>query len=294
MKAHRDSVAFRLAAAVVILLAIGQGIGSGAEERVGEGAGAAAVALRAITVQTFNRYVTGVESENLRALQRGPFLWIDGLDDSGRNEAIAKLKEGEVQMRRLSTKAQGRNPDVPEGMIHDWEGIVFIPGVKLDVVLRLLQDYNRHATYFAPDVEKSRIESRDGDHYRVFMRFRRQKIVTVVLDTEHDVRYFHDSPLRAHSRSTAIRIAQVERPSEADEKEKPPGDDDGFLWRMETWWRMEERDGGVYVQNEAVTLTRDIPTGFGWLIEPFITKIPKETLAFTLQSLRKAVLIRSR
>lgn len=72
-------------------------------------------------------------------------------------------------------------------------------------------------------------------------------------------------------------------------REKTPGDDDGYLWRMETWWRLEEREGGVYVQNQVVTLTRDIPTGLGWLIEPFITKIPKETLEFTLQATRRAV-----
>jgi hypothetical protein len=53
---------------------------------------------------------------------------------------------------------------------------------------------------------------------------------------------------------------------------------------------MEERDGGVYVQNEAVTLTRDIPTGLGWLIEPFVTGIPQETLKLTLEATRKAVL----
>jgi len=247
-------------------------------------------ALRNATLKAFNAYLTDVESENSRTLQQGPFLWLDGLSSTDRNEALAKLKSGQVLLRRLSTKTAGRDPDVPGGMIHDWEGVVFIPGVSLDTVLHVLKDYNRHATYFAPDVEQSRIESHDGDSYRVFMRFRRQKVVTVILDTEHDVHYFRDSPLRVHSRSSAVRIAQVENPGEANEKEKTPGDDDGFLWRMETWWRIEERDGGVYVQNEAVTLSRDIPTGLGWLIEPFITNIPKETLEFTLRATRRAAL----
>ena len=255
---------------------------------------AALCALRAATVQAFGRYLANVEADHARTLREGPFLWTDGLSGTERTEALVKLKAGQVQMRRLSTKAGGRDPDVPGGMIHDWQGIVFIPGAKLDDVLRVLENYNQHATYFAPDVEKSYIESHDGAHYRVFMRFRRQKVVTVVLDTDQDIRYFRDSAERAHSRSSAVRIAQVENPGEPDEREKPPGNDDGFLWRMETWWRMEERDGGVYVQNEAVTLTRDIPTGLGWLIEPFITNIPKETLEFTLQSLRKAVLENSR
>jgi hypothetical protein len=255
---------------------------------------AALHSLRPATVQAFGHYLAYVESDNARTLREGPFLCIDGLSGTERTEALANLKAGQVQMRRLSTKASGRDPDVPGGMIHDWQGIIFIPGAKLDDVLRVLENYNQHAAHFAPDVEKSYIESQDGAHYRVFMRFRRQKLVTVVLDTDQDIHYFHDSTTRAHSRSSAVRIAQVENPGEPDEREKPPGSDDGFLWRMETWWRMEERDGGVYVQNEAVTLTRDVPAGLGWLIEPFIINIPKETLDFTLQALRKAVLNHSR
>ncbi len=86
-----------------------------------------------------------------------------------------------------------------------------------------------------------------------------------------------------------MRIAEVENAGKRDEREKTPGDDDGFLWRMETWWRMEERDGGVYVQSEVASLTRDIPTGLGWMIRPFVTDIPKESLTFTLKATRKAV-----
>lgn len=245
--------------------------------------------LRAATVQAFSAYVADTEAHNSSTLRDGPFLWIDGLPDKERNNAHAKLHAGGLLVRRLSITKQGGNLEVPGGMIHDWEGMVFIPGVKLDAVLRVLEDYDHHATYFAPDVEQSRIEHHDGDQYLVFMRFRRHKVVTVILNTEQDVHYFRDAPTRAHSRSSAIRIAQVENAGETNEREKTPGEDDGFLWRMETWWRMEERDGGVYVQDEAVTLTRDIPTGLGWLIEPFITNIPKETLEFTMQALRRAV-----
>jgi hypothetical protein len=57
---------------------------------------------------------------------------------------------------------------------------------------------------------------------------------------------------------------------------------------------MEERDGGVYVQSEVASLTRDIPTGLGWLVGPFVTSIPKETLLFTLESTRRAIVARTR
>jgi hypothetical protein len=246
--------------------------------------------LRMAAVQVFDGYVARTNAQNSASLGDGHFLWPDTLDQQQRSDAYAKLQSGGVEMLRVLPEAAGQNKDVPGGMIHDWKGIVFIPGVKLEDVLKILQDYNHHSRYYTPDVQQAKIESRDGDHFKVFMRFRREKVVTVVLDTEQDVNYFRDSPTRAHSRSSATRIAQVDNPDTAEEREKTPGDDDGFLWRMETWWRMEERDGGVYVQNEVVSLTRNIPMGLAWIVEPFVTKIPKETLGFTLQATRKAVL----
>jgi hypothetical protein len=246
--------------------------------------------LKSETQQAFEHYIKLTDARNEAELKRGTeLLWVDGLSEPQRSEAYAALKRGEVKMQKLETRENGGTISCPNGMIHHWTGVVFIPGAKLLDVLDVLEDYDRHSVYYAPDVERSKIESRDGDHFLIFLRFRRHKVVTVVLNTEHQVQYFHDDPGRAHSRSSAVRIAEEENPSKSDEREKKPGDDDGFLWGMETWWRMEQRDGGVYVQSEVASLTRDIPTGLGWLIGPFVTDIPKETLTFTLDATRKAV-----
>ena len=250
----------------------------------------ALVALKPDTVAAFDKYVKLTETHIAEELQRGMnLLWIDGLKESERAQAYQALKGGEVKMQKLETRENGEKIRCPGGMIHHWVGVAFIPGAKLQDVLRVLEDYDHHAQYYAPDVEQSKIESHDGNHFLVFLRFRRHKVITVVLNTEHDVRYFPDSETREHSRSSAIRIAEVENAGKANEREKPSGDDGGYLWRMETWWRLEERDGGVYVQSEVVSLTRDIPAGLGWLIGPFVTSIPKETLTFTLEATRKAV-----
>jgi len=247
-------------------------------------------APRQAAVKGFRDYVSKVEAGNKEGLSGGAFLWIDELPQPERTRTYEKLKQGGVEMRRLEKDDDEGGRKLPGGMIHDWEGMVFIPGVKMDQVLGVLQDYNKHSQYYGPDVERANIESRDGDHFRVYMRFRRKKVVTVVLNTEQDVTYFRDSATREHSRSSAVRIREVANPGTKEEKEKSPEEENGFLWQMETWWRMEERDGGVYVQNEAVTLTRDIPAGLGWLIGPFVTSIPKETLEFTMNATRAAVL----
>jgi hypothetical protein len=246
--------------------------------------------LHANTLEAFDRYAKLTEARNEQELKRGTnLLWIDELPAQERAEAYAALKRGEVQMKRLETLDSGKPIACPGGIIHHWTGVVFIPGAKLDDALNMLEDYDKHSVYYGPDVERSKIESRNGDHFRVFLRFRRHKVITVVLNTEHEIDYFHDGPERAHSRSSAVRIAEVEDAGKSDEREKPPGDDGGFLWRMETWWRMEERDGGVYVQSEVASLTRDIPVVLSWMIKPFVTSIPRETLTATLVATRKAV-----
>jgi hypothetical protein len=193
---------------------------------------------REATVKGFRDYVSKVDTANKERLSAGAFLWIDELPGPERTRAYEKLKQGGVEMRRLGKDDEEGAGKVPGGMIHDWEGMVFIPGVKLDQVLGVLQDYNKHAQYYAPDLESAKIETRDGDHFRVYMRFRRKKIVTVVLNTEQDVTYFRDSATREHSRSSAVRIREVANPGTKEEKEKSLEEENGFLWKMETWWRM--------------------------------------------------------
>ncbi|HYL62353.1 MAG TPA: hypothetical protein VE077_07000, partial [Candidatus Methylomirabilis sp.] len=243
--------------------------------------------VKSETIAAFDHYLRLTDERNDAELKLGTSpLWIDTLPEAQRSEAYAALKRGEVQINHLNALDSGKTITCPGGMIHHWVAAAFIPGAELDDVLAVLEDYGHQSTYYVPDVERSKIESRDGDHFRVFLRFRRHKVITVALDTVHDIQYFHDGPGRAHSRSSAVRIAEVENAGKSDEREKPPGDDGGFLWRMETWWRMKEGDGGVYVQSEVVSLTRDIPTGLGWMIGPFVTSIPKETLLFTMEATR--------
>ena len=114
-----------------------------------------------------------------------------------------------------------------------------------------------------------------------------KKGITVVVNSDHDARFTRDAPDRASSRIHSTRIAEVEDPDTPEEREKPVGHDGGYLWRLNSYWRFLERDSGVYIQCESITLTRGIPTGLGWLVRPFVTSIPRETLAFTLETTRK-------
>ena len=179
---------------------------------------------------------------------------------------------------------------VPGGMIHHWIGTVFIPGATLAETLALEEDYDHHQEYFRPDVMRSKTLRHDGNDFLIDLRLYKKKIITTVLDTEHEIHYTLVDSTHAWSRSRTTRIQEVDNAGEPDERLEPAGHDRGFLWRMNTYWRFEERDGGTYVECQSISLTRDIPTGLGWLIGPYVTSVPRESLTFTLATTRSAVL----
>jgi hypothetical protein len=138
-------------------------------------------------------------------------------------------------------------------------------------------------------VAQSRLIARDGDRFTFFLRFFMKKVITVVVNSDHEARFTRHDTGRAESRIHSTRVAEVEEPGTAREREKPVGHDGGYLWRLNSYWRFQQRDDGVYLQCESISLTRGIPFGLGWVVRPFVTSIPRETLAFTLETTRKAL-----
>jgi hypothetical protein len=248
-----------------------------------------AVDLKPETDAAFNRYVRLSEQRMQIGLRSGPFLWADGLPVQQREDVYERLRRGEVVIERMETLDRGASMPVPGGLIHHWVGVVFIHGASLKQTLALLQNYDEHSRLYAPRVLGSKLIQHNGDDFNVFLRLRDTKIVTVVLDTEYDVHYIRMDPARAYSRSYSTRVAEVEGAGQPGEHEKPVGHDSGYLWRLNSYWHFWERDGGVFVQLEAISLTRDIPDGLGWLVRPFISSIPRESLVFTLSRTREAL-----
>ena len=242
--------------------------------------------LQPRTVAAFDRYVQATEQ---RMRTDPQFLWVDVLPATEQRAVLEALRRGELVINRLTTRQSGKEIDIPDGMVHHWIGVVFVPGATVDKALSLLQDYDHHAQIYAPNVAGSKLLSRDGNNFRVYLRFMMKKVITVVVNTEHDARFTRDAPNRASSRIYSTRIAEVESPGTPSEREKPVGNDSGYLWRLYSYWRVLERDGGTYVQCESISLTRDIPMGFGWLIRPFVTSIPRESLEFTLTTTRNVL-----
>src|SRR6266571_496565 len=97
------------------------------------------------------------------------------------------------------------------------------------------------------------------------------------------------SSARKRLSSTTTRITEVQNAGTASEMEKPVGDDSGFLWRLNSYWRFKQQGDGVVVECESISLSRSIPFGLGWLIKGFVESVPRESLENTLVSIRDGV-----
>ncbi|MDA2914586.1 hypothetical protein MYX77_11665, partial [Acidobacteriia bacterium AH_259_A11_L15] len=217
------------------------------------------------------------------------FLWVDRLPEPRRQRLYAQLRQGQIVYEDLETREKGKRIKVPEGLVHHWVGVIFIPETTLQRILVVIQDYDNHQNIYKPDVRRSRLLHRDGNDFKIYLQFYRKTIVTVVLNAEFEVRYFPVDSTRVHSRSYSTRIAEVENAGQPDEREKPVGNDRGFLWRLYTYWRFQEKDGGVYVQLESIALSRGVPVVLRWLINPIIKRIRRGSLSRILNSTRAAV-----
>jgi hypothetical protein len=257
---------------------------------VAAGDGLSAAELSARTLEAFERYVELTEARMERQLGgKAPFLLVDGLPESQRVVVLARLRAGDIVVDQLETREAGRPIDVSAGMCHHWSGTVFAAGVPLERVIGAMQAYDRYPQMYRPAVRRAKTLSRTGDRFKVSMQLFTKKAVSVVLNVEYDIRYVRIAPARAYVRSSSTRIAEVQDPDTPNEREKPVGQDTGFLWRFNNYCSLEERDGGTYIQCESLSLTRDIPSGLAWLVRPFVTSIPKESLEFTLTSIRAAL-----
>ena len=184
------------------------------------------------------------------------------------------------------TTVRIETPSVPDGRIHHWAGAVFVPGATLEGVLNRLENGAGRESESYEDVLASRLLHRDGDHLSVFMKLRRSAIITVTYNTEHQVQYRRLGTRRATARSVATRIAELADAGTPREREKGPDDDSGFLWRLNAYWRYEELDGGVLIECESVSLSRNAPFGLRTLVGPIVERIARESLEKTLRTLR--------
>jgi len=248
-----------------------------------------ATELKPDTAAAFNRYVHAMEVRMDEDTRLDHFLIIDRLPDARRTEAYEQLKAGQVYIEAITAREGDKPIKVPSGLIHHWAGVIFIPNATFSEVTAVLRDYDCHEETYKPQIRKSKLIERNGDESKIYFQFFNHSIVTVILNADFDVRDTQFGSNRFETVSRSTRIAEVENADSPNEHEKPVGNDHGYMWRLYTYWRIEEKDGGVYVQNESVSLTRTVPALLAFVVNPLVKSIPRNVLIHLLTDTRNAV-----
>jgi hypothetical protein len=271
----------------LVFASIGSAVVAGA---IAPGVPLHAAELRPEARLAFERYAQLTETR-LDRESRGelPFLLLYGLENSAHRDSSARLARGEVLVSRLETREEGRRIRFPDAICHHWVGTMFAPRARLAPAIAIMQGYDDYQRLYRPAVRRSTTLSHEGDRFRVYLQLFQKQMISVVLNSESDVTYTHLSPTRVQVQSRSTRIAEVDRAGTSDESEKPIGRDNGFLWRFNNYCALDETEDGLYVQCESLSLSRDVPIGLGWLIGPFVSGVPRESLEFTLRTLRAAI-----
>ena len=229
-------------------------------------------------VSAFNTYISGVESRLAQQhMSHSAFL----APVASVPHSEMRLRQGELLVERIAP-AVGTN--LPGAMLHHWRGAAFVAGAKAADFERLMQDFNAYPQRFSPQVLDAKVLSQQNGRFQVLMRVRQRHVITVVMDTAYDITFAKLDEKHGYSVSRSTRISEVASPGTKAERTLGPNEEHGFLWRLNTYWSYEERDGGLYMEIESVSLTRSIPVGLAWAVGPFVESVPRESLEFTLRS----------
>jgi len=211
------------------------------------------------------------------------------LHSAGNMGLKATLRRGETVIEKVPDDEYPMPGAIPDGS-HDWRGMIFFPGATLLQVRTALEDYDHYKLFYKPKVIESNIVSHRGDEWDIFLRLYAHYIVSVALNSHYRVHYAVLDPHRMTVVSRSTRIAEAKNANGPYAEEEPVGKDDGFLWRLNSYWRFEEADGGVYAECEAISLSRGVPLGLGWMLKGFLDQFPKDSMRNTLEGTRTAVL----
>ena len=237
--------------------------------------------LKEETLKTWDAYI---QTANLQMGSRpqGPFLWVD--EESDR---LHRVREGEI----LVSSVGRQNPKpVPSGLIHDWIGAAFIPDARLEDVLSAVRDYGQYKEFYKPTVVESKSLGTDGACDKYSMRVVNQETVAeTALDMEYETCYFQTDERRWYSITHTTRVQEIRHYGKPNQQELPPNQGSGYVWRLSSIARFEQRDGGIYVEVEAIALSRDIPVAVRWLVNPIVRRVSRNSMLISLQQTKEAV-----
>ena len=235
--------------------------------------------LRRDTLVSWDAYLDAARPQ---VASQTPFLWVDQ-----NPERLQRVRDGEI----LVSSVGKENPKpVPSGLIHDWLGAAFFPNASIKDILFTARDYSNYKEYYKATVVDSRSLGSSGSCEKYSMRVVNNEVVAeTALDMDYETCYFKIDDRRWYSTTRTTRVQEVRHYGRADELDLPPDHGSGYVWRLYSVARFEQRDGGTYVEVEAIALSRDIPTALRWVVNPIVRRVSRNSMLVSLQQMKEAV-----
>jgi hypothetical protein len=244
---------------------------------------AGAVTLKPVTTAAWDEYMQAANAAMQARLQPGAhFLWLDE-----HPEWIEYIRTKGAYISPISKQIPKK---VPSGLIHDWLGVGFVPNAKIEDILRVVRDYDRYKDVYRPGVIASISHGNDGPKDLFSMRLANKSAVSkTALDTDCEAYYIRVDEHRWYGFSNTTHIQEVDKFGTPEEHTLPENAGTGLIWRLSSFTRLEERDGGVYAELEAIALSRDIPAAFRFIVTPIVRRVSRDSLATSLHQTKVAI-----
>jgi hypothetical protein len=239
--------------------------------------------LKAETVNAWDEYVSTASLRLQHHLDdSNAFLWTDETPDRAarvlRQEIVVAASGPYIPIR------------VPSGLVHDWIGAAFIPNAAIRDVLLIVRDYARYSEFYSPNVVDSKTVaiSEVIDRFSMVLR-NKTPFSRIAFENEYQANYVHMDDQRVYSVSRSTRIREIAEYGTSGQHILPQDEVSGLLWRIYSVTRLDERDGGVYIEMEVIVLSRDIPAAVRWFVGPLVRRASREYLMTVLRQTREAV-----
>jgi hypothetical protein len=239
--------------------------------------------LKPETVAEWNGYVHSVDQAMQERLRPNhAFLWVDEIPDRA-----SQVRASQILVAPAADHTPRR---VASGLIHHWIGAAFIPEASVDDALAVIRDYDRYKETFHPHVIESKgIRGESSDRFSLIL-MNKAVLTRTALDTDEQSRFVRVDQRRSYGIAHATRIQEIQHYGQPWEQKLAPDQGSGYIWRLYSVTRLEERDGGVYIEVEAVALSRDIPVAVRLVAEPVVRRVSRNSISLSLRQTQQAVL----
>ncbi len=239
--------------------------------------------LKPETLKTWDAYEhAAYMAQQQRLHGDGSFLRVDQDPDS-----LARVRAGEV----VVWSACQTNPKrITSGLIHDWIGAAFFPNTRIADIVAVARDYRHYKDVYKPGVLDARLIRQTGDEDQFSLLLRNTSFFTkTALEGDFESSYIRIDDAHWYSTTRVVRLQEIDNYGQTGEHKLAPDRGHGYLWRMTSLSQMQERDGGVYVEEEVIALSRDVPASIRWMAGPIIRRVAKESTALSIEKTRAAV-----